>query len=478
MSGSSEGDAGSVARAERDGQGVPAPGPLRPSYNHQQMPALLGLIAIIVLVLANGFFVSAEFALVAVRRSRLEQLAAEGRAGAQVARDLVGHLDRYIAACQLGITMASLGLGWIGEPALAAQLEPWLRPLGGRFAWATAHGIAIGVAFSLITAMHIVLGELAPKGLALQRPEGTTLWVARPLQWFYRVFRWPIGALNAVGNGVLRVFGMRAATGEDMVHSAEELRLLLQASQEAGEVEPSEARIANRAFQFADLTAGELLTPRTEIEAVPAGVTLPELMKRAASAAHSRLPVYEGSLDHIVGVLYLRDLFRLLLEPAAAERFEVRALMRPVPTVPASKRADELLDEMRAARQQLAVVVDEYGGTAGIITLHDLVEGLVGRIDEEPALAGGERPAPGPRAEPDGSQVFDGLTRLRDFEEVTGIEVSEEDRQAADTVGGLIMVRLGHLPRQGDEVEVGGRRLRVERLRRYRVAEARLLPAA
>jgi CBS domain containing-hemolysin-like protein len=201
-------------------------------------------------------------------------------------------------------------------------------------------------------------------------------------------------------------------------------------------------------------------------------------MARAAAATHSRLPVYEGSLDHIVGVLYLRDLFRVLVDAPAARRFDVRALMRPAPTVPASKRADTLLDEMRAARQQIGIVVDEYGGTAGVITLHDLVEGLVGRIDEEPALAGGERPAPGRRTEPDGSQVFDGLTRLREFEEATGIDVPEEYRQAADTLGGLIMLRLGHLPRAGDEVEVAGRRLRVERLRRHRVAEARLLPAA
>jgi CBS domain containing-hemolysin-like protein len=390
---------------------------------------------------------------------------------------MVRNLDRYIAACQLGITMASLGLGWIGEPALARQLEPLLLPLVGRFAGITAHGFAIGVAFTVITSLHIVLGELAPKGLALQRPEGTTLWVARPLGWFYAVFRWPIGALNAVGNAVLRLFGMRPAAGEDMVHSAEELRLLLQASQQAGEVEPSEARIANRAFQFADLSAGELLTPRTEIEAVPADISLPELTARAARATHSRLPVYEGSLDQIVGIVYLRDLFRILLSPPDQAPFDVRGLMRLAPTVPASKRADELLDEMRAARQQIAIVVDEYGGTAGIVSLHDLVEALVGRIDEEPVV-GAERPAPTRRTEGDGSQVFDGLTRLRDFEETTGIALDEEDRQAADTLGGLIMLRLGHLPKPGDEVEVGGRRLRVERLRRHRVAEARLLPAA
>jgi CBS domain containing-hemolysin-like protein len=436
------------------------------------MPSVLGLSAVVVLVLANGFFVAAEFAIVAVRRSRLEQLEGEGLRGARVAREVVGHLDRYIAACQLGITMASLGLGWIGEPALARQLEPALAPLAGRFAWATAHGIAVGVAFTMITALHIVLGELAPKGLALQHPEGTTLWVSRPLRWFYRIFRWPIGLLNAVGNGVLRLFGMRPASGEDLVHSSEELRLLLDASRQAGEVEPSEARIASRAFQYADVSAGELLTPRTEIEAVPLASTLPELLARARTARHSRLPVYEGSVDQILGVLYLRDLFHFI--DGASEAFDVRSVMRPVLTVPTTKRADALLDEMRAARQVLAVVVDEYGGTAGLITLHDLLEGLVGRIDEEPAA--GTAPAPPPAPEADGSQLFDGLTRLRDFEEATGLEVADEERQAADTLGGLIMLKLGRLPRPGDEVEVGARRVRVERLRRHRVAEARLLP--
>ena len=436
------------------------------------MGSAFGVAAIVVLVLANGFFVAAEFAIVAVRRSRLEQLAEEGRRTAKVAQEVVGHLDRYIAACQLGITMASLALGWIGEPALARQVEPLLEPIAGRFAWASAHGIAIGAAFTVITAMHIVLGELAPKGLALQHPEGTTLWVSRPLHWFYNVFRWPIGLLNAVGNGVLRVFGMRPASGEELVHSAEELQLLLDASRQAGAVEPSEARIAARAFQYADVTAGELLTPRTEVEAVPVTSTLPELLARARSARHSRLPVYEDSLDHVLGVLYLRDLFRFL--DGRGDAFDLRAVMRPVLTVPTTKRVDALLEEMRAARQELAVLVDEYGGTAGLVSLHDLLEGLVGRIDEEP-VSGVERPA-GPTPAPDGSQLFDGLTRLREFEETTGIEVPEEDRQAADTLGGLIMLRLGRLPRAGDEVQVAGRRLRVERLRRHRVAEARLLP--
>jgi CBS domain containing-hemolysin-like protein len=440
-----------------------------------ELPSALGLIAVVALVAANGFFVATEFAIVAVRRSRLEQLAQEGHPTAKAAKEMVGRLDAYIAACQLGITMASLALGWIGEPALAHLVEPPLEQLVGAFAPAAAHGVAIGVSFALITALHIVLGELAPKGLALQRPEGTTLWVVRPMQVFYFVFRWPITALNAVGNGVLRLVGLRPASGHEMVHSVEELRLLVTSSQAAGVVEESEARIASRAFHFADHTAGELMTPRTELEAVPRTASLDDLLAQAAAGTHSRLIVYDGSRDNIVGVLHVRDLFKALRLPA--EAFDLAALLRPVVVVPQSKPADDLLDEMRASRRQLAVVIDEYGGTAGVVTLEDLIEALVGRIDDEPAIGQEAVPPAGVQLEPDGSFLLDGLTRLDEFEEIVRARLDQSDHEAVDTVGGLVMLRLGRLPRVGDEVRVGSVVLRVEELDGRRVARARVCPA-
>jgi magnesium and cobalt exporter, CNNM family len=289
-------------------------------------PSALGLLAVMVLLLANGFFVATEFAIVAVRRSRLEELAREGHPRAALAQQVVGHLDAYIAACQLGITMASLALGWIGEPALAHLLEPSLQRLVGRWAPAAAHGIAVAVAFAVITGLHIVAGELAPKGIALQHPEATKLWVARPLQWFYFVFRWPITALNAVGNGVLRLIGLRPTTGHEMVHSAGELELLVKASQRAGLVEESEARIAARAFQFADLTAGDLMTPRTELEAITIGIGREDLLRSLATSRHSQLLVYEGSLDNILGVIRVRTSSRSspsLKSPSTSARSSV-----------------------------------------------------------------------------------------------------------------------------------------------------------
>lgn len=437
-----------------------------------ELSSLLGVLAVIVLVLANGFFVATEFAIVAVRRSRLEQLAAEGRASAKAAKEVVGRLDAYIAACQLGITMASLALGWIGEPAFAHLVEPPLELLIGQFAPAAAHGIAVGTSFAIITALHIVIGELAPKGLALQRPEATSLWIARPIQVFYVLFRWPITLLNTVGNGVLKLFGLEPATGHEMVHSVEELRLLVHASQQGGTVDAAEARIASRAFEFGELTAGMLMTPRTEIEAIPATASLADAIAAAAATRHSRLPVFGESLDDIVGVLHVRDLFQAIGEPDQAS--VLQALLRPVLVVPGTKHANDLLEEMRAARRQLALVIDEYGGTAGIVTLEDLVEALVGQIEEESVGADAQDSAS--TAEPDGSRLLDGLMRLDELEEVAGIKLAEEIHDEVDTLGGLIMASLDRIPEVGDEIVAGGHTLRVERLDGRRVDVVRLVP--
>jgi CBS domain containing-hemolysin-like protein len=432
----------------------------------------LGLVAVVVLVLLNGFFVATEFSIVAVRRSRLEQLVQEGHPGAATARDVVGHLDSYIAATQLGITMASLALGWIGKPALATLIDPLLVALFGYTDSTAAHAVSAAIAFTVITMLHIVIGELMPKGLALQRPEGTTLWVAGPIKLFYAVFRWPINLLNAIGNGALKAFGLQPASGHEMVHSVEELRLLVTGMQQAGVVEASEARIAARAFAFGDRTAGGLMTPRTEMEAVPVTATIDQLLALAETTRHSRLPVYEGSNDKVLGVLHVRELFKY--RNVAAETFDARVLVRPVPSVPESKHADSLLEEMRVRRCHIAMVVDEFGGTAGIVTLEDLVEALVGPVGEEPSVDGA--PVVG-AIETDGSVLLDGLTRLHEFEELVGRRLPEGVRDEVETVGGLVAAVLGRIPEVGEQATVVGRTLRVEARDGLRVAALRLLPA-
>jgi putative hemolysin len=437
-----------------------------------ELSSTLGLAAVFLLVIANGFFVATEFAIVAVRRSRLEQLVQEGRPGAAAAKNVVAHLDSYIAATQFGITLASLALGWIGEPALAHLLEPPLTLLVAGFAPMAAHGVAITVAFAVITGLHIVIGELAPKGLALQRPESTSLWVARPIQVFHAVFKWPITVLNAIGNRSLRLIGLQATSGHEMVHSVEELRMLVTGMQEAGVVDVAEARIARRAFAFGDLTVASLMTPRTEMQAVPVTATLEDLLQVAETSRHSQLPVYEGTLDNIIGILHLRELFKHRNTPSHA--FALKPLIRAPLIVPDTKYAAELLEDMRSNRCHIAVLVDEYGGTAGMATLRDLLEALVGRIDDGPPTADGITTEGG--VEADGSVLLDGLMRVEEFEEAARLRLEEKSHEGVETLGGLIAATLGRIPEVGEQIRIGGRALRVEARDGRRIATVRLLP--
>jgi CBS domain containing-hemolysin-like protein len=386
---------------------------------------------------------------------------------AAAARGMVEHLDAYIAACQLGITMASLALGWIGEPALAHLVEPLLAGLLGEAAVAVSHGVAVGLSFGAITALHIVLGELAPKGLALQKTEATALWVTPGMRLFYTLFRWPIHALNAVGNGVLRLAGLHPASGHEGVHSVEELRLLVTSMEQAGVVDASEARIASRAFHFGDVTAGAVMTPRTEIDAVPVTADREALYRLARSGRRSRVLVYGDTLDDVLGVLYVRDLFQAFEAPP--ERFSLRPWVRPVLFTPDSRSADEVLDAMRSQRRQLAVVTDEFGGTAGLVTLQDLAGALVGRVEDE-----GDRARPTEQADADGSLVLDGLLRLEEVEEMSGLRVASAWHGTVETLGGLVMASLGRVPAVGDTVVLDGHTLRVEGMEGRRVARVRL----
>ena len=431
--------------------------------------ASFGLVAILGLVLANGFFVATEFAIVAVRRSRLEELAKEGSRAARAAKDVLDHLDAYIAAGQFGITLASLGLGWVGEPVLARLIEPAFAALPAEWAAGAAHSVSVAVAFSIITSLHIVAGELAPKGIALQRSEATSLWVAIPIQFFYRMFRWPINLLNAVGNGALKLMGFEVSSGHENVHSVEELRYLLHASREAGVVEASEARIASRAFQFADRSARELMTPRTSIKAVSADLSGADLVREASRAGFTRLPVFDKTLDEVTGILNVRD---VLAARSKSETFMARSLARPALVVPVSRRADDVLEDMRARGATMVMIVDEFGGTAGLLTLHDLLEGLVGRL-----RAAGADPEIG-LIEPDGSRIVLGSVSLREVEEISGLKFTEEDEAHADTLSGVLMSRLGRIPAAGDSIDIDGRRVTVEGLSDHRVPRVRLGPPA
>jgi putative hemolysin len=419
---------------------------------------ILGLIAIIALVFANGFFVAAEFALVTVRKTRIDQLVAEGHRGARTVRRALSDPDSYIAATQLGITMASLGLGWVGEPALASAIEPAFHTLGTFMSIATAHTAAVIISFAIITALHIVLGELAPKTVALQYSEPVALLVAKPTELFMRVC-WPfIKVLNGLGSLVVRSVGLRPPSGHSLVHSEEELKMLVTASQEAGVLEEEEEQMLHRVFAFSDLTAGQIMVPRTEMVALPVDSPLKAVAEIVALGGHARLPVYAKGLDDIVGVLHVTDLFRLVVsgQPPA----NLSGVVRDAFTVPETMSADELLSEMRARHTSVAIVIDEFGGTAGLVTFAGLMERIVGEV----GVGDGDTRI---TVLADGSALVDGLALVADINEQFGLHIDEEK---FNTIGGYVLGRLGRRARVGDRFDVERRTMRVEALDRLRVA--------
>ncbi len=424
------------------------------------------LFAVLALVLANGWFVAAEFAIISVRKTRIDQLLAEGSRMARPVRRALENPDQFIAATQLGITMASLGLGWIGEPALAALIDPLMAGLPGPLSETTSHTISFAIAFSIITALHIVLGELAPKTVALQYPEQVSLVVAKPTELFLRVFRPFIQALNAMGWAVVRMFGMKAASGHGGVHSEEELKMLVTASQQAGVLEEDEEQMLHRVFHFAEFTAAEMMVPRTEMTAVPVDAPMSEVVDKVWRGRHTSLPVYRGELDDIVGIMLVPDLVRALASPPA--NFSVAAIAREALTVPETMKADELLRQMRRHRTHQAIVIDEYGGTAGLVTFERVMERIVGELGGDFGT-GASTPI---RQLPDGSAAVDGLALVTDINEQFGLEIDEE---TYTTLGGYMLGRLGRRPKIGDVIEVGGRTLRVEAVDGLRVSRVRII---
>jgi magnesium and cobalt exporter, CNNM family len=421
---------------------------------------------VLALVLANGFFVAAEFAVVTVRKTRVDQLIAEGNRTARAVRRAVSHPERFIAATQLGITMASLGLGWVGEPAVADTLRPALAQLPAPLRTLSTHSVSVAIAFALITALHIVLGELAPKTIALQQTERTALLVVRPTQWFMFML-WPfIALLNSMGRATVRALGLKPPSGHSMVHSEEELKMLVTASQEAGVIEEDEEQMLHRVFGFGDLTAGQLMLPRTEMAIVRADASLEEVLEVAAREPHLWVAVCREGPDDIVGMLHVKDLFRAVQR--RGELFSPLDWVREVLTVPETMNADDVLNEMRNHHTHHAVVIDEYGGTAGLVTFAGLMERIVGEV-------GSDFGPPESRISvlPDGSALVDGLALTQDVNERFGLHI---DESIYHTIGGYVLGRLGRRARLGDRIDAEGRTMRVEALDGLRVARVLLSP--
>jgi|DewCreStandDraft_5_1066085.scaffolds.fasta_scaffold04697_7 CBS domain containing-hemolysin-like protein len=420
-----------------------------------------------VLVLANAFFVAAEFALVGARRTRIEALAREGKFGARTALVAIRQLDRTISATQLGITMASLGLGWVGESTLAAVIASLFAPLPEPWSVVATHTVAGTLAFAFITVLHIVLGELAPKSLALLFPETVSLWTAPPLLVFTRLFSPFIVVLNGSANLLLRALGLRPPRESERVHRPEEIELLLVQSVQHGLLDQEPVEMIRGVFDLSETTAAEVMTPRTEIVAIDVRASVAEAAEAMLRSGHSRLPVYDGTIDHIVGVVLARDVWRAERE---GKETPLTSLVHPVMFVPETKPVEDLLREMQRQRIHMAIVLDEYGGTAGLVTLEDLLEEIVGDIQDEHEQ---EEPE---IAEAGGEVVLSGCVPIAEVNERFGLRLPDDE---FTTVAGLVMGLLGRIGREGEEVEWDGVRFRILRMSGKRIDRValRLLPA-
>jgi CBS domain containing-hemolysin-like protein len=416
---------------------------------------ILDILLTVFLVFLNGFFVAAEFSLVKVRASQMEVKAAKGNRLAAISQKIIAKLDSYLSACQVGITIASLALGWIGESVVARMMHAVLHSMGYNLETSDAHRLAVPVAFTLITVLHIVFGEQAPKIVAIKHPLPTTMAVAVPLRIFYFVFRPFIWFVNEFSNLLLRIVGINARQmGE--IHSEEELRMLLTESEEGGAIKPSEHELIQNVFEFDDRVVKQILIPRTKISAIDVESTNEQLIQRVIEEGYTRMPVYQESLDNIVGVIYTKDLLRILHSKQLKPMTEI---MRPAYFVPLNKRINELLKEFQTQHIQIAIVTNEFGGTAGIVTMEDIIEEIVGEIQDE---YDDEKPAVEKKSETE--FIVNAMANISDVNDVLPIALPESANY--DTVSGLLNYIYGRIPAVNEKRVFGGYEFTI--LKRFR----------
>ena len=411
---------------------------------------IAGIASVLVLVAANGFFVAAEFSLVAVRRSRVAELIAAGRANAAALQRAIVNLDANLAATQLGITISSLALGWVGEPALAHLIEPLLRALPGSLAVAGSHAVAVAISFLIITALHIVLGELAPKSLALQRSEATALWVVRPLGLFLFVLRPAIAALNGLGSLVLRLFGLRPGGGEEALHSPEELKLLVAASEEAGLIHHAQQEVVARVLTIGDRQIADIMTPRPDVAWIDAGAPREEILRTVRQCRHEQLLVGRGDIAEPLGMVVKKELLDQVLD---GKPLDPLAVIREPLIIHEATRIFRVFEQFKKAPVRLAIVVDEYGSLQGIVTQTDLLEAIAGDL---PGAAGEE---PDIVEREDGSLLIDGMMPVHDALSRLGFRTWPKDD--FHTVAGFALYQLGHLPEAGEHFTYQGWRFEI-----------------
>ena len=428
--------------------------------------AVVKIVLVALLVVANGFFVAAEFAFVGVRRSRIETLAAEGNRNAQRLISILDSLNAYLSASQLGITLASLGLGALGEPLVEAILGPWLSQW---FSDASRHIISYIIAFVIITALHITVGEQAPKLVGLQIAEKFALATALPMQIFYRVFQWPIRLLDWASAKLVRIFGLRAEADHASVYTEDEIRQLIKASHQSGHLNQEEQELINKVFEFSETTVKEAMVPRTAMVAVNDTCTLDDLAKEFHRNGYSRLPVYHDSLDDIVGVIHSKDVLSYMIRP---KTFQLERVMHKPNYVVDTAKLEDVLRQMQTEKFHFGFVVDEHGGVEGIITLEDLLEEIVGDISDEHDEEVNEQID----EQPDGSFILDGGVAVRDLNRRLGLHLPVSDGYT--TIAGFLMSAAGELLDEGQVVAFNGHNFIIEKVDKRRIVRVRMEKAA
>jgi CBS domain containing-hemolysin-like protein len=435
---------------------------------------LIRVFFILLLVAANAFFAAAEFALVSIRETRIQQLIEARRIGARIVQKLHRNLDEVVNGVQLGITVVSLTLGWVGEPLLARIVEGLLGQATSHVT-VYAHGIAIAIAFILITCLHVILGELVPKSLALQRGEQVALAVAAPMEFWLTLTRPFIFAMSAAAGSVLRIFGSRKVR-QGPIHSPDELKLIVTASRQFGQIPPFQEEMIHHALELESITVREVMVPRPDIFSLPGDLSLEEALTRVVEEQHSRIPVFDpqSGPEHIIGVLYSKDLMRWarlrLTQPIAARASATRIgqIMHDVLVVPETKVLTELLEEFKDRKRHLAVVVDEFGSTAGVITVEDILEQLVGEIEDEFDAPPPEQPV----LEGKIALVLEGSFGIRDLESQYQLSLPRDG--GFETLAGFVLARLQKIPRVGDAFDFEGHRFIVEEMEGHRIAKVQI----
>jgi len=426
--------------------------------------SLLKIIGALFLVALNALFVAAEFAFVKVRPTRVAQLAAQGNRRALRTQDCIEHIDAYLSVSQLGITLASLGLGWMGEPAIADLLNPVFVQWGISTP-ALLHSLSFMIAFLIITFLHVVFGELAPKSLAIQKAESLALALAGPMQFFYYLFYPGVILLNGTANKVLLLLGLESDSEHAGSHSEEELRMLISASYQEGQIKKSEQELLQNVFKFEKTVAEEIMVPRPQVVFLDINHSLEKNMEIARAAQHTRFPICDGSPDQVLGLLHIKDILY-----SGENTDDMMKLKRDILFVPEGMLLDKLLQEFQKTHQHMAVVIDEYGGTAGIVTMDNILEELVGDIQDE-----FDQEEPAIKSQADGSLLVSGSLDIDEAREKLGLPLKENDDEY-NTLAGYILGQLGRFPRTGDVVNLGKYRLEIAKMEGKRIDQIRLIP--